>query len=886
VNIQQLLPGLLLTGSVSVLVAAPAWAQVVQVTGIQLNPTPSGVEVILETTDGATPQVFTSSSNQTVVVDIANAQLNLASGKEFRANNPVEGIAAVTATNLNANSIQVRVTGKVGVPTVEVFESDDEGLILSLKPAPQRASQQPSAPAPETPSRQPEADDEPQTPATQPEPDEESQTPAAEPEPAAEAEEDDIEVVVTATRTEEEVEDVPRSVTVITREEIEQQTNVTRNLGDILGRIVPGFEPPNSTNRPNSLRGRPPAILIDGVRQQSNDSFSPLLSFITPDAIERIEVVPGPSGIYGQGATGGIINIITRRPSEERLTSTTEVGVTTAAGGQAFLEGNSFGYFLGHLISGTEGDFDYTFNVSGKFTNSFFDAQGDLIPNGNLFLDDTQTIAALGKVGVNFNEQQRLQLTFNHTRDFQEVNSLPDPIILEIPGEQKARAIRREVDFRGTDNPRVRSTNFNLNYTHENLFGSQVEALAYYRESDYIERTIFDDRGGFFDGIVRTPSSDEVFGGRLQIETPLFNTVSLLWGTDYEYQNKNSVLLEFFDEQAFDESEGQVAQKIGEEVYIPAYDLDSLGLFAQLQWDVTDSLILSGGVRHERIGLNVDEYTPRYDSDFNRYDGPPIEGGEQDFNDTVFNVGAVFKVTPELSLFANFAQGFSVPGFGFGALGFPPPGFSVGEDLQGLQPQQVDNYEIGVRGNWDSVEASLAGFFNYSDLGAALVNQPDGSFEIVRSPQRNYGFEATLDWQPGRDWQLGSSLSYVIGENDEDDDGEFLDLGSFDVPPLKLTTYVEHQTTPGWRNRLQLLYVGDRDRGFEDGSDPVAIEDYLVVDLISSIQLGPGTLVLGVENLFNNQYQSFRTQLLAGNDELFNRGERGRTLSVNYRLTW
>jgi len=39
----------------------------------------------------------------------------------FRANNPVEGIASVTATNLNATSIQVRVTGEAGA-RVEVFE--------------------------------------------------------------------------------------------------------------------------------------------------------------------------------------------------------------------------------------------------------------------------------------------------------------------------------------------------------------------------------------------------------------------------------------------------------------------------------------------------------------------------------------------------------------------------------------------------------------------------------------------------------------------------------------------------------------------------------------------------------------------------------------------
>ncbi len=57
-KLQQLLPSLWLTGSVSAFVVQPAWAQVVQVTGVQLNPTPTGLEVILETANGSLPQVF------------------------------------------------------------------------------------------------------------------------------------------------------------------------------------------------------------------------------------------------------------------------------------------------------------------------------------------------------------------------------------------------------------------------------------------------------------------------------------------------------------------------------------------------------------------------------------------------------------------------------------------------------------------------------------------------------------------------------------------------------------------------------------------------------------------------------------------------------------
>jgi hypothetical protein len=70
------------------------------------------------------------------------------------------------------------------------------------------------------------------------------------------------------------------------------------------------------------------------------------LRYIDPSSIERIEIVRGPSAIYGAEATGGVINIITRRPEEDRLTSITEVGVTAALGE---LEEDSFGTELRRL---------------------------------------------------------------------------------------------------------------------------------------------------------------------------------------------------------------------------------------------------------------------------------------------------------------------------------------------------------------------------------------------------------------------------------------------------------------------------------------------------------------------------------------------------------
>ncbi|WP_041779944.1 AMIN domain-containing protein [Allocoleopsis franciscana] len=70
----------------------PANADVVKVTDVQLKPTADGLEVILETASRASPQPKTSSENQTLLIDLSNAQLNLRGGGEFHSENPVEGI--------------------------------------------------------------------------------------------------------------------------------------------------------------------------------------------------------------------------------------------------------------------------------------------------------------------------------------------------------------------------------------------------------------------------------------------------------------------------------------------------------------------------------------------------------------------------------------------------------------------------------------------------------------------------------------------------------------------------------------------------------------------------------------------------------------------------
>ena len=192
---------------------------------------------------------------------------------------PVDGIALVQVSNLANDSVQIAITGTDAPPDAQVsLETGD--LVLSITPGSLAGSVS-----------------------------------------DIDSGEEPIQLVVTATRTEEDILDVPRSVTVVTREEIDNQTQLTTNLIDILGQTVPGLGPPTQNFRdfPQTLRGRNVQVLIDGVpiSTNQNTAAASVLRSISPSAIEQIEVVRGPSAAFGEGATGGVINIITRRPVED-----------------------------------------------------------------------------------------------------------------------------------------------------------------------------------------------------------------------------------------------------------------------------------------------------------------------------------------------------------------------------------------------------------------------------------------------------------------------------------------------------------------------------------------------------------------------------------------
>lgn len=140
-------------------------------------------------------------------------------------------------------------------------------------------------------------------------------------------------VVITATKIETPLREVASSVTVITRQEIENKQ--TNSVEEVL-RSVPGLDVVRQGGLGQQtsifLRGGNSThtlVLVDGI--EINDPSNPGRSFdfasLATDNIERIEIVRGPgSTLYGSDALGGVINIITRKGSGKPRVSLTAEG--------------------------------------------------------------------------------------------------------------------------------------------------------------------------------------------------------------------------------------------------------------------------------------------------------------------------------------------------------------------------------------------------------------------------------------------------------------------------------------------------------------------------------------------------------------------------------
>ncbi len=170
-------------------------------------------------------------------------------------------------------------------------------------------------------------------------------------------------IVVTATRTEIPLDDAIVPVTVITREDIE--LSLATDLAELL-RFEAGVDigrnggPGQTTSV--FLRGTESnhtLVLIDGVRMNPGTIGGAAIQHVSPEVIERIEIVKGArSALFGTDAIGGVINIITRRATDAHFESGAGVG--------------SFNTRSAYVSAGNRGhDTDFGVTVDWQSTDGF-----------------------------------------------------------------------------------------------------------------------------------------------------------------------------------------------------------------------------------------------------------------------------------------------------------------------------------------------------------------------------------------------------------------------------------------------------------------------------------------------------------------------------------
>jgi vitamin B12 transporter len=153
-------------------------------------------------------------------------------------------------------------------------------------------------------------------------------------------------IIVTATRTEIPLSDAIVPVTVITREDIE--LSLATDLAELL-RFQAGIDigrnggPGQATSV--FMRGTESnhtLVLIDGVRINPGTLGGAAVQHISPEIIERVEIVKGArSALFGTDAIGGVINIITRRT--DRASFETGVGAGSFDARSGFVSGGNHG---------------------------------------------------------------------------------------------------------------------------------------------------------------------------------------------------------------------------------------------------------------------------------------------------------------------------------------------------------------------------------------------------------------------------------------------------------------------------------------------------------------------------------------------------------------
>ena len=470
---------------------------------------------------------------------------------------------------------------------------------------------------------------------------------------------DYITVVVSATRTDKEVALAPASVTLISRKNIDRRG--VDSVAEIL-RDVPGIEIADAGEaglkhvRIRGEESRRCALLIDGQEfVDQREVGTPIL--ISPEQIERIEVVRGPASVlYGSRAIGGVVNIITRKGGYHPVQGT--VGTSYDSSAKGFTEFASlFGSVEGidYRLGVAQADFGDRDTPAGKYDNTSF--------------ENDSTSAYLGKhfgdhiVGIGWD-------LFNASSDV-----YVSPVVATTP---PFRNFAINVPERDREK-------FSLFYDWKNPEAGvlrKVHADGYSqvadRQFDTTSQTAVTvaEVPIVTDTEISTSSRLHTYGANLQGDITPTESHLLIAGLQLTQDelNQNRV-----------KRVSVLGHAKPDEAVLDLANQERLGIYLQDEWTFTEGWALTLGGRSDWVSSELENSTR-----------PGLASDKTDDSRLLGSATIAYSGIEDTTLFGKYTQGFLYPSLvqlGTGAFAGP----SYVNPNMDLDAETSDNFEVGVR---------------------------------------------------------------------------------------------------------------------------------------------------------------------------------------------
>ncbi|NAW52271.1 TonB-dependent receptor [Elizabethkingia argentiflava] len=660
------------------------------------------------------------------------------------------------------------------------------------------------------------------------------------------------------------------TVTIISEKQIKEMGKISQDVSQIIGMAVPGLALASNTtsNRSQTLRGRSMLLLIDGIPQSTPLRATDRdIRTIDPAAIERIEVVNGATSIYGNGAIGGVINIITKK-NKEGKTFGGQTSFSTTDHDYFDNKKRGFGYRFNQQFYGKKDKFNYLINGTINQTGSAVDGDGEYI-SPRYGLGDTRTLNLLTKIGYDFNQKNSIEAMYNYYSSTQNT-----PLVAEggIYGQSP------RIGVIGTKNPNAQNegTRYNHNayikYTSKDIFrNSDLEVSAFaqslYTVFDYREHNPKKPRWQSTSGQATIRAKKYGLRGQMVSRVNFSDQVKtqFLYGVDYLVDQTSQPLVD-------------------KRLWVPEITSYNIAPFLQTKTTFWGDLNLKLGVRYDHINVDVPDYNilPKKDTDPQVH----VKGGNLKYDNTSWNVGLSYNRLKELQPFVAYSRGFSI--------------FDLGRTLRDAaadqlskietSPVKTDNYEVGAYsqiGNFLSINAAY--FYTHSQLGSDLVSKA-GFWVVDRSPQKVSGVEVGTNVRIIQELDAGLNFTTFEGrkksEGSRNWDGY---MSGLSIPASKTTMYLSFKPVKQSYFNLYYIHTGTRDR-FTLNSKGVYNEGEGKVNPIDLFNFSSGytldkiTYGIAVENLFNKSYYTPVSMLVARNTEYARGNGRYITLSMTYKF--